>query len=145
MIAYRSASQLTVAVLIVNLNSGLYIVAKNIKGNTFTVILHRQRLDLDAAADQLIAFKARRYAVHHMIARTADIRGHLILIRKHAFRIQIARACDEVFYLGVLPRQLPADQMTAVVQEAFTLSAITMGTHSERFFGGALLFYYIPV
>ena len=59
-----------------------------------------------------------------MIARTADIRGHLILIREHTFRIQITRACDEIFHLGVLPCQLPADQMTAVEEVTAVINKV---------------------
>ena len=54
--------------------------------------------------------------IAHVVARAADVLRHLAFERLHDIGVQVARAGDEVRFVGVLAGQLKADEVAAVVE-----------------------------
>ena len=80
------------------------------------VVLDRLRLKARAAADKFLFVIHGRDAVEHMVARVADVAENLLLKRQHARFVEIARAGEEIFAVGVFAAERPGDKVAAVVE-----------------------------
>ena len=104
-------------------NSGLYIVYKHVEAYAFPVILYRPTLHFDAARNQLILIKHRRYPVQDMSLCFFYIIRHHIFKRQHPGDIQITRPGNQIFLVCIFRRQLVTDQMTTIIQK-FSIDSV---------------------
>ena len=100
---------------IINSNTGLRIVAINIKENAFPIILYRFGLHVNAAGHQIISFKNRCDTIQNMVPGFFYVVGNHIFKGKHPLHVQIAGTCDQVVFIGIFCCKLIADQVAAVV------------------------------
>ena len=89
---------------IINYHPGLDIVCKNMKTNSFSLILHRFRLHLYSVRYQVISAEYRGHAVKYMVSCLFNIIRHHIFKRKHPFYIHIPGSCDEIPIICILSR-----------------------------------------
>ena len=109
---------------VVNLHPRLDVVHIHVEGNPVPFVLHGEGLHLHAAGHQVVPLKKGRHPVEHVVACFLDIVRHQVLKGEHPLHVQVAGAGDEVFLVGVLPGQLEADKVAAVVQGASIHKAV---------------------
>ena len=91
--------------------------------DAFPIVLHRPGFHLYPVCHQVIPVVDGGDTIEHMVARLLDVVRHHILKGEHPLGVQVAGAGDEVLLVGVLRRQLVADEMAPVV-EAFPLHTV---------------------
>lgn len=101
---------------VVDLHMRLQVVAVHVEAQRLAVILDRLRLEADTAADEFLFVIHGRDAVEHVVARVADIAEDLLLKRQHARLVEIARAGQEIFAVGVFAAERPSDKVAAVIE-----------------------------
>ena len=101
---------------VVDGHTGLDIVDVDVETHALALVLHGPALHLHAAGHQIVPLKHRGHPVEHMIVRLLDVVRHQVFKGQHPLHIEIPSAGDEIFLVGVLPRQLIADQVAAVVE-----------------------------
>ena len=108
--------QLALASGIVDGHAWLAVIDVDVEANPLAAVLHAQRLHLDASGYQVVPVIDRGDAVKHMVPRLLDVVRHHVLKGQHPIYIHIPGAGNQVFLVGVLPGELVADQMAAVVE-----------------------------
>ena len=103
------------AVFVVNINSWLHIVAKDVEADPKSVVFDREGFYLDPGAQKVIAFVDGGYSVHDVVAGFLHIISYFVFIREHAFYVQVSGSCDEVFFVGVLACELIAYEVASVI------------------------------
>ena len=101
---------------VVDLHVRLQVVAIYVEAEGLAVVLDRLRLKAHATADKFLFVIHGRDAVEHMVARVADVAENLLLKRQHARFVEIARAGEEIFAVGVFAAERPGDKVAAVVE-----------------------------
>ena len=101
---------------VVDLHVRLQVIAVHVEAQSLAVVLDRLCLQTHAAADEFLLVVHGRDAVEHMVARVANIVEDLLLKRQHARLVEIARAGEEVFAVGVFTAERPCDKVAAVVK-----------------------------
>ena len=101
---------------VVDLHVRLQVVAIYMEAEGLAVVLDRLRLKAHATADKFLFVIHGRDAVEHMVARVADVAENLLLKRQHARFVEIARAGEEIFAVGVFAAERPGDKVAAVVE-----------------------------
>lgn len=101
---------------VVDFDARLHVVAEHVEADAVAVVLDRVRLHLHALRNEVVAVKNRGDAVHDMVAGFLHVVRDHVLEGEHAVHVQVARAGDEVAAVGVFGGQLPADEVTAVVE-----------------------------
>ena len=99
---------------IVDLYARLAVVDIDAEANL--IVLHGQPLHQNAAGDQLAAFKDRGDTIEDVICRFLYIVGHHVFKGEHPLHVQVARAGDEVAFVGVFAGELVTDEMAAVIE-----------------------------
>ena len=94
----------------------LQVVAIYVEAEGLAVVLDRLRLKAHTAADKFLFAIHGRDTVEHMVARVADVAENLLLKRQHARFVEIARAGEEIFAVGVFAAERPGDEVAAVVE-----------------------------
>ena len=94
---------------VVNHDSRLDVVAVDVEQHALALVLHGHRFHLHAAGYQIFALENRRDAVEDMVPRFFYVVRREVLKRQHPLDVQIARARDEVLFVGVFGGQLVAD------------------------------------
>ena len=79
-------------------------------------VLHRESLHLHPPGHQLIPLEHWGDPVENMILRLLHIVGHQVFKGEHPLHIEVAGAGDQVLLVGVLPSELKAQQVAAVIQ-----------------------------
>ena len=101
---------------VVNFNSRLVVVAIHMEAHAITAVLHRPGFHLHPLGHQIVAAENGGHPVQHMVAGLLYVIGHQVLKGQHTLGVQVAGAGDQIAGVGILRRQLVADQMTAVIQ-----------------------------
>ena len=77
---------------IVNDDSGLYIVTKNVEIDAVAFVLNGIGLHPNAPCHKLVALKYGRNPIENMVARFFNIVSHKIFKGQHTHNVHIARA-----------------------------------------------------
>ena len=116
-----------VAGSVVDFNSRLVVVAIHMEAHAVAPVLHGPGLHLHPLGHQIVAAENGGHPVQHMVAGLLYVIGHQVLKGQHTLGVQVAGAGDQIAGVGILRRQLVADQMTAVIQVlASTVSYFTV-------------------
>ena len=94
---------------VVDVDSRLNVVTVCVETHACSVVFYGQGLYLHAACNQVVVIEDGRGALKHMVARLFNVVGHLVFKGQHAFCVQIARAGDEIFRVGVFAGKLISD------------------------------------
>ena len=94
----------------------LGVEAQHVEADPCPVVLHAPGLHLHPPGDQVGALVDGGHPVEDVVAGGLDVVGHLVFKGEHPLGVQVPGASDEVALVGVLPRQLEADEVAAVVE-----------------------------
>ena len=101
---------------VVNLHVRLQVVAVHVEAQGLAVVLDRLCFQTNATTDEFLFVVHGRDAVEHVVARVVDVAEDLLFKRQHARLVEVARAGEEIFAIGVLAAERPGDEVAAVVE-----------------------------
>ena len=94
----------------------MHVVDVHAEPDARAVVFDRFGFHEHAARDKLVVFEHGSDAVAHVVARAAHVAADFAFKRFHDVGVHMARAGDEVRFVGVFCRKLPADKVAAVVE-----------------------------
>ena len=117
---------------VIDRDAGLDVVTKG--AELYQGIFYGSGLHQDAGGEKIGLCEDRCHTVEDVISGSGNIGKDRVFIGKHALHIQVPGPCDQVFFIGILSRELKSDQMAAIVQIISVNAVIFYGMPAGRFY-----------